>query len=64
LPEKQKNGSSNHGEPFFLGPLLTSPKGEEKEKKPLQTSPKPRKGCLWQRGIRERKNEKRNENEI
>jgi len=33
LPEKQKNGSSNHGEPFFLGPLLTSPKGRERRRK-------------------------------
>jgi len=42
IARKAKNGSSNHGEPFFLG-------------EPLLTSPKPRKGCLRQRGKRERR---------
>jgi hypothetical protein len=42
IARKAKNGSSNHGEPFFFGePLLTSPKGREK-RKPLPTSPKER----------------------
>lgn len=30
---KAKNGSSNHGEPFFLGALPNPPKGREQEKK-------------------------------
>ncbi|MFW6310430.1 MAG: hypothetical protein ACOC1D_04940 [Prolixibacteraceae bacterium] len=43
IARKAKNGSSNHGEPFFLAPP-DLPKGEDKEKKPLPG-----------RGVREKK---------
>jgi hypothetical protein len=41
LPIKQENGSSNHGEPFFLESLTpTLSKGEEKEKERIKSKMK------------------------